>query len=221
MIRLCDENYILPDFSITPDFIRIQMFTQCFDSGIFDLWQVTDGKSITALIFRMDGNIRFAGKSTDETDEFLRIIGGNMPTNFSVMKYYETELTPGYTEKVTHDDLREIYSLIYGEECTSRSFSAWYTDISHRMRHGFARGACIRQNGEIVSVALTVAESEAGAVIGGVTTHPDYRHRGLASLCVSKLAESLSIENKAVFVEVDENGPKELYKKLGFREVKI
>ena len=55
--------------------------------------------------------------------------------------------------------------------------NAWYPDVSHRIRHDCAKIATILDGENVVSTAMTVAETDTLAVLGQVATHSDYRGR--------------------------------------------
>lgn len=65
--------------------------------------------------------------------------------------------------------------------------NAWYPDVSHRLRHDCGKIAVIKDDNRIVSTAMTVAETDAHALIGQVATHPDFRGRGYAKTCINSI----------------------------------
>lgn len=236
MIRISPRN--VPDRDYEGIFIQTMLLSYGTDSGLFDVWEILDGGKQTGAVFRMNGNVRISGAVADfgELREFLGAVGcasvsasdgillglGMEPSGVTVMEYRGGEaVVPQEVSPVAAEDLREIYSLVFGAELRGRAFSEWYADISHRMRHGFSRGVCVRVNGEIASVALTVAETGNAAVIGCVSTKKEYRGRGFASSAVKELAEKLYQENRAVFVAVKPDGPKAMYRRLGFVEKSV
>ena len=109
---------------------------------------------------------------------------------------------------------REIYAVLSDTFDNIPRFDSWYVDASHRVRHG-----CCHIVGEYVdktlaAVAMTVAETEDVALIGGVATLPDYRGRGLATSCITQLISQLS--QKTLFIAPSSDDSARLYKKLGF-----
>ena len=77
----------------------------------------------------------------------------------------------------------------------------------------------IRQN--VVSAARTNAISERFAVLGGVSTLPDYRCRGFSKSVVSKWTEVILNQNVHPILDVDQNNDpaKSVYKAIGYKEV--
>ncbi|MGI6264131.1 MAG: GNAT family N-acetyltransferase [Acutalibacteraceae bacterium] len=92
----------------------------------------------------------------------------------------------------------------------------WYVDMSHRLRHGCGRIAGITGEDGLLAVAMTTAECESAALIGGVATRPDQRGRGYARRCVSALAAALQQEGKAVWLSPKNDYAKALYRHWGF-----
>lgn len=96
-------------------------------------------------------------------------------------------------------------------------FDSWYVDVSHRMRHGLCHAVTVQENGEIVSVAMTVAETPTAAVIGAVATLPVCRNRGYATQCLQSLTTLLSEKNdRKVYILPADTAAHRLYTANGF-----
>lgn len=93
-------------------------------------------------------------------------------------------------------------------------FEAWYVDVSHRLRHGAGRLAVVRQGGEIVSTAMSVAECEGAALLGAVATRADCRKKGYAAACLSALIRDLG--NRQIYIAPKNEPAARLYAELGF-----
>jgi len=78
-------------------------------------------------------------------------------------------------------------------------------------------------DGKVVAVTGVHAYSDeyGVAVLGNITTHPDYRGRGLAGVLTSRLLEELTAENKLVCLNVQRDNIAAIrcYQKLGFVKV--
>ncbi len=114
---------------------------------------------------------------------------------------------------------RELYPILqaaFGD--AAPPFDGWYVDISHRLRHGLCHVAAIRHNDQPVSAAMTVAECEHTAVIGGVCTLPEYRRQGLAGRCVLGLSAKILKEDaqKSILISPKNPAAERLYQALGF-----
>ena len=93
-------------------------------------------------------------------------------------------------------------------------FDGWYVDVSHRVRHGCCHIATESENERLIGCAMTVAETDTAALIGGVSTSPEHRGRGVASRCISELLTRLPQKN--VFIAPSDEPAAGLYRKLGF-----
>lgn len=115
-------------------------------------------------------------------------------------------------------DLRGLYTFLQPFFADLPPFEAWYLDVSYRMRHGLCRHAAITDNEQIASSAMTVAEWNGGALLGGVATAPAYRHHGYAGRCVLSLTAALQEMGKTVWICPYNPPARRLYESLGFRE---
>lgn len=111
--------------------------------------------------------------------------------------------------------LPQLYPLLQTGFSALPPFDSWYVDVSHRLRHGVCHTAVCCADGQPVSMAMTVAESETAAVIGGVVTAPAFRRRGLASRCVTALLSRLS-NKRTVWIAPANAAAEAVYLRLGF-----
>lgn len=81
------------------------------------------------------------------------------------------------------------------------------------------RGYCIEVNKQIVAMAKSTLENNQYALIVGVGTHPNYRNRGYATICIKKICSELINENKVPCLFYDNEEAGKIYRKLGFREI--
>lgn len=115
---------------------------------------------------------------------------------------------------------REVYPLLECVFGTSMPpFDAWYVDVSHRRRHGCCRLVGIKERGEVVAAAMTVAECQGHGLIGAVATALHARGKGYASACVSALTHFLQAEDKHVWLSPKNEKARQLYRRLGFVSV--
>ena len=108
----------------------------------------------------------------------------------------------------------EVIAPVFAD--TLPPFDAWYTDVSHRVRHGVCRLLGIKADGGPVAAAMTTAEDGDRWVIGAVATLPDYRGRGYAAALVMTLAAMGQQSGKSVLLSPKNEGAKRLYEKCGF-----
>lgn len=85
---------------------------------------------------------------------------------------------------------------------------------------GGGRYLCIAENGEIVAVAGSAAETSTCAAIGGVATAPEARRRGYSTKVVSALCRQLLAEGRKFCVLFYDNPDAgRIYNRLGFSVV--
>lgn len=119
-------------------------------------------------------------------------------------------------ETLSHVSPRDLYAFLQPIFPGLSPFDVWYPDVCYRERHGFCRHAVVCEDGRLVSSAMTVAEWQGGALIGGVATAPTHRRRGLAGRCVSSLTATLQQEGRQVYICPKNEGAERLYTALGF-----
>ena len=151
----------------------------------------TDAASAMALADALDGET-----TVGEVLELSAPLGIAAPLPVSPREYYP------------------VLSAVFGEE--SPRFDAWYADVMLRQRRGLCRTFGVIADEKVVSVAMTVAETADGAVIGGVATLPEHRLRGYAARAVIALAVALQAEGKRVFICPKNETAARLYRTLGF-----
>jgi RimJ/RimL family protein N-acetyltransferase len=100
------------------------------------------------------------------------------------------------------------------------SRAAWHNRLSEQLAH---RTLYVIEDsaGRVVSAALSSAEAEGVAMLGGVATLPDYRGKGLSALCVGALCKHLlerGFHTIALFYLEDNDAAGRVYRKLGFQE---
>ena len=68
-------------------------------------------------------------------------------------------------------------------------------------------------------MAKSTAENKTHAIIVGVGTHPQFRNKGYATKCISKICGELLNENKIPCLFYDNEEAGKIYKKLGFIKI--
>ena len=118
-------------------------------------------------------------------------------------------------------DLRAAYELIFGcadENFRPPAFEDFYVDVNHKLRHNAARICGIEHDGKLAALAMTVAESDDGAVLGAVACAQEFRRSGFASAVVKHITNSLISAGKNVFLHRAKNANVSFYSGLGFSE---
>ncbi|SHK15904.1 GNAT family N-acetyltransferase [Tepidibacter formicigenes] len=81
------------------------------------------------------------------------------------------------------------------------------------------RAYYIEEDNQIISIAQTTAENSTSAMIIGVCTHPNYRKKGYASVCMTHICKELLSENKTLCLFYNNPDAGKIYKRLGFKDV--
>lgn len=227
--------------SLDPFACRILSLWHCYRPTLVfvDYWcQVDDGNgAVTGAVARSGSQFILFLTDTSDLDEmssFMRIAGA---TSVLCSGSYDLDinmsLTTGevlicndlFEEDDRHHfvepDLHAAYDLI--SDCADENFQPpvfedFYVDVNHKMRHHAARLFGIECGGNLASVAMTVAESANGAVLGAVACAHKYRRCGYGSAVVKRLTNSLIHEGKNVFLHRAQNANVSFYSELGFSE---
>lgn len=113
--------------------------------------------------------------------------------------------------------LPDVYELLKNHFPGISSFNSWYPDVSHRIRHGNSHISAVLSADNVVSTAMTVAETDTAAILGQVATHPDFRRRGLAAKCIKSTISQCKAD--ALYILPVDEKARNLYEKLGFEVV--
>ncbi len=124
--------------------------------------------------------------------------------------------TPQTAEPLSGVSPRTLYAFLEPIFPGLPPFEGWYLDVCYRERHGFCRNFTVQDGNAVVSSAMTTAEWQGGALIGGVATALSHRRQGLAGRCVSTLAAQLQSEGRQVYICPKNEGAQRLYAALGF-----
>jgi predicted GNAT family acetyltransferase len=110
------------------------------------------------------------------------------------------------------DRIIELYKEVFNGFATKKS-------MIRKLEEGTGRGCYIKQDDIIVCAAQTSYENDNSAIIIGVATHPQYRRKGYASKCLSKLCRELVKEGKDLYLQYDNIEAGKIYNKLGFVDI--
>ncbi len=165
---------------------------------------------------RGDGRLSVLYRAPDYT---LRLEDGVFPyEGLRLLKLTRDRLPrPEGVAEMALPDLLEAAALLAGGKLTAADEDR-YVFKAKCLLDGFYCGFCVREEGELVSMAAIVARNEDSALLGDVFTRPDRRGRGLAARCVAAAARCAARQNKTLWALCEEqNVP--FYEKLGFEEV--
>ena len=221
---------------------RIISLYRCYPPRLVfvDYWLIRDdesGKTTGAAARNGSNFILFLTESADldEVSSFMRIAGasgiicsGAYKLDLSreshtgpVLVRNERIEVPDEGARFLLPDIKTAYELIAGcadENFRPPVFEDFYVDVNHKLRHQAISLLGAEEDGRLVALAMTVAESDDGAVLGAVACLPGYRKRGFGSRVVSALTNRLIGENKRVFLHRANNANVSFYERLGFSE---
>ncbi len=134
-----------------------------------------------------------------------------------IMVYRNTETPEVPTGFELNPSLREIHALLC--ECATETFlppefEPFYLDLSHRIRHGAALSAGVRQGETLVSCAVCSSKTENQAVISAVAARPELRRMGFGHAALNALISQLPQKEIYIFRAQGEN--ESFYRSFGF-----
>ena len=180
--------------------------------GAATLYPGTDAEE--ALLFlRMSPDVHALRTDAETAKRFADSLG--VPCQTGVTMEYRGD--PVLSEGAETLSPREAYPLlaaVFGD--TLPPYDVWYADVSHRLRHGLCRIAGVLEQGQAVSCAMTVAETDSAWLLGAVATRPDCRGRGYASAVVRSLVAAGTADGKRVLISPKNEAARALYGRLGF-----
>lgn len=246
MLKLCDSNdrSALERFGsvVDPLAAYVMCRAKCygFNSSFCETWLCRDGGRIVAALSVLNNNaVLYCNGLTDfeELGVFLRSRCFNsLLTDFDSAEkigfgdcekkqalVFDGEY-PTYVS-LKEADMAQTYSLL--NECFPNEFSfereqylSWLSDLTFRKNRNFARVASIFEGDELCASALTVAETENAAVVGGVCCKESKRKHGFGREAMLSLLFRLKQEGRKSFVFSDPDVAEGFYKKIGFTHFK-
>ncbi len=228
MIRLTEQLPVLSGEALP--LCRIRALWECYGAVPFLRFYVGDDGSAAAVL---DGQAivyavpsereelaLFVSMQPDITslladEETAEAVAAQWDSTVQVFPVMRCE-APQAAEPLRSAAPRELYAFLEPVFPGLPPFEGWYMDVCYRERHGFCRNVAVRDGECIVSSAMTTAEWNGGALIGGVATAPTHRRRGLAGRCVGTLTAALQGEGRLVYICPKNEGAQRLYTALGF-----
>ncbi len=136
--------------------------------------------------------------------------------NRTVFELVPDQNTENFAEEYVNfnPDLREVYRILSEGFPNIADFSLWYTDTSHRCRHGISRVLTYRD----CTTASFVFDIDNCVLIGQVATALKARGSGYAREFLKWLAHFLNNLNKRAFLFALDVRVS-FYREIGFREI--
>lgn len=227
MLRLLEQNGI-DEFSqfcrdkITGAVIFTRLKTYGLSSSEALFWYSENENGAINAVCSMTDGIFLACADKTADDEELRLFAktvGAYEFSYGDARYilkYEGNGDFCDAQDITGENVKDVFSVIFEEDKNRDDFFArWYTDASHKIRHGYIHGKCIYENGKCVSAALTSGETDSLAVISSVATLKKYRKQGYGKRVVLSLARQIK---KDVFLMTNDEITKNWYINMGFSQ---
>ena len=209
---------------------RIRALWECYVYVPFLRYYVGENGSAAAIL---DGQAIVYATETEREEMALFVsmqpdiisLLADVPTAQAVAAQWGTAVnevpvmrceTPQTAETISRLSPRELYAFLEPIFPGLPPFEGWYMDVCYRERHGFCRNVAVIEGDRAVSAAMTTADWQGGALIGGVATDPAYRRQGLAARCVGTLAAQLQKEDRQVYICPKNDGARRVYTALGF-----
>lgn len=131
---------------------------------------------------------------------------------YSKMDSPSTKLNIREISTLDLDEIVELYKDVF------ESFSSKEV-MEQKLNTGRGRGVCIVEDGKIIAAAQTDFETKDSAVIVGVATKNNCRHKGLATACTQYLCKQLLKEEKDIYLQYDNLEAGRIYERLGFERI--
>lgn len=200
-------------------------------------YKVTDESGVGYMFFMNATMIICTDGELEATDELRMFVNMNMPfrvegnrkvldgliglERYQVLNRTIFELIPDensykFAEEYVNFDpyLPDVYKILSEGFPNISDFSLWYTDTSHRCRHGISRVFTYRDS----TTASVVFDIENSVLIGQVATRLSARGSGYAREFLKWLALWLNgLGKRAYLLALDARVS--FYREIGFREV--
>lgn len=183
--------------------VRIRSLWRAYgtEQTFFDIWAQDEGRACLARLddafFLVDGGAdyeeiawflnlapQFADLIAEETA--ARRVAERLPAPWRLDRRHLLRQETAGAHRLEgaavdfRPDLRSVYGVISSHFTVPGGFVSWYTDMSHRVRHGCARAFLVRAGERPASVCLVSAQSGNAGLISSVVTLPEFRRRGFA-----------------------------------------
>ncbi|MBP5273290.1 MAG: GNAT family N-acetyltransferase [Clostridia bacterium] len=116
---------------------------------------------------------------------------------------------------VRNDRFREFYEVVSEShpDFAGADYSAFLTDLSHRVRHNTAETALLTRGDRPVATAAALSILPGAVYLGAVATVPDERGRHYASTCLRVLCDAFSERRVFLLCRPEKQA---FYERLGF-----
>lgn len=223
----------IPTSATDESLIRICALKKAYEGDVPFIQYFTD--DLSGYLSIMDGvGILYSRELSDEWSVFLRMNSDvrvlHCPGNIGrllalesgwqgregVVMQYTGSPSDSAPAICTEPHLPDVYNLLYEHFPGIAPLEYWYPDASHRIRHGQSHIGCIVKDKQVVSTAMTVAETDTEAIIGQVATATEFRRQGMAESCIKSVISQC--KGKTLYILPLHEDAARLYRKLGFSD---
>ena len=124
--------------------------------------------------------------------------------------------------KPNNQQIREVSKMLCADEHYGAGFNVdeLYNQFVKRSKDNFSRNIVVlSKTNDVIAHACTGAECKEFAVINGVVTKEEFRHRGYGFSIISELCAILQQEKKDIYLVHFTEEAGNIYKKIGFYDV--
>lgn len=237
---ISDKNRIIAfcSDSLLGSYITCRLETYGFDYDFAQYWLSENDEGINIVVSSFDSSAVVLSTEkidSDELKQFLAILGFK---SITMRKTLADELClinrtvkqsfvyKGEAEDFNAEsdiDLKQAYKLISSAipgsfKDTKEAYLNFLSDFTFRRNRDHSRIKGITENSNVISCALTSAETSCSAIISGVACNELKRGGGYGKKTVITLAEELKKENKTVYVVALNKSAETFYEKIGFEK---
>ncbi|MBE6812298.1 MAG: hypothetical protein E7523_05400 [Ruminococcaceae bacterium] len=124
-----------------------------------------------------------------------------------------------YAQSVGSEQLNLLFRVLAADRPRAferRCYADWYTDMSHRVRHGLTECFAVFDADDAVSCASVLYSNAQYGCIGAVETLPAYRNRGFGRDCTLAAADSVFKNGQIPCLACSDSGIQKWYEGMGF-----
>ncbi|MBC8535668.1 GNAT family N-acetyltransferase [Feifania hominis] len=229
-------------------YMRYRAGLTTLEQVYFDVWIQQSDETVTAVILKTNRHYYLKaepGADTAELAAFLNFTAGKeelIGERASIMRVLDgladvakvdayhfasmqsvlslSDSSDGVTRARDIIAYRKVYALLSEVAVFDAiTFEEFYMERRGADHKATGRTYCYEVDGEVISTASAVCETERMAMLSGVATREEFRGRGLARQTVSKLCRDLLNEGKTPFIAYNNPIAEQLYQSIGFTKV--
>lgn len=242
MIYRIENNDINASLNVTPNvnsqaYLRINGLYKAYGTGytFIDFYTNTNNNificiknNFADIYIDKNATITFDIEDIDELKNFILLKASEIITELPIdisHKNLEVGNIYSYTSPIfdrvsfikneISNDAKDCYNVakkVFQNAINDKTYSVWYTDLSHRVRHNMSKLFTIKE----IATATAYANEEGVVLISYLGTIDEYQKQGYAKFLLHHISKELNAD-KLVLQSKDEVTNK-FYEKLGFTQ---